>query len=141
MRFLVAPNTDEYMDRNSLWGLVWALRAAGHEALFPARPLDGFETAPICRELKVDVLFQLNRGRPYDLPKHIRHIAWFQDQPHIPRDLADRVQPTDLVYRVVPRADYEPDVNGRCFSGYLLLAMDESMLDAYVPPSEKSVDF
>jgi len=141
MRFLVTPNTDEYMDRNSLWGLVRALRAAGHEALFPTRAIDGFEISPICRQLRIDVLFQLNRGRPYDLPKTIRHVAWFQDQPSIPLDVADRVQSSDLVYRVVPRKDYDPDVKGRCFEGYLLLAMDETMIDAYVPPTQKSVDF
>jgi hypothetical protein len=141
MRFLVTPHTAEYMDRNSLWGLVRALRAAGHETFFPARPLDGFETASICRELGIDVLFQLNRGRPYDLPANIRHVAWFQDQPAVPADLADRVQPFDLVYRVVPRQEYEPDVRGRCFEGYLFLAMDEAMIHAYAPPAKKSVDF
>jgi Glycosyl transferases group 1 len=141
MRFLVSPNTDEYMDRNSLWGLVRALRAAGHETYFPARALDGFETGPLCRELGVDVLFQLNRGRPYDLPKNVRHVAWFQDQPAIPLDISDRVQSSDLIYRLIPRKEYEPDAKGRCFEGYLALAVDEAMIDSYVPPERKTVDF
>jgi len=141
MRFLIAPNTDEYMDRNSLWGLVRAMRAAGHETFFPARALDGFETAPICRALGIDVLFQLNRARPYDLPKAIRHVAWFQDPPNIPRDLAERCHSSDLVYGVIPRQGFHPDAKGRCFEGYLLLAMDETMIDAYVPPTQKSLDF
>ena len=141
MRFLISPNTDEYMDRNSLCGLVRALRAAGHEVYFPSRALDGFETTPICRELGIDVLFQLNRARPYDLPKNIRHIAWFQDPPLVPADLGERVQPSDIIYRVLPRQNYEPNITGRCHEGLLFLAMDEVAINAFVPPAEATVDF
>src|SRR5690242_1866023 len=129
------------MDRNSLWGLVRALRAAGHEVYFPRRPLDGYEAAHLCLDLGIDVFFALNRARAPDLPARVRHIAWFQDPPRIPADIANRVQTSDIVYWITTQKPGEPGVDGKCKTGYLFLAIDEKLLDSFVPPGAQTLDF
>jgi hypothetical protein len=140
MRFLLVPFSAHFQDSNMLRGLSKALRKLGQEVILLNQPLMGYEVETYCRDLAIDVLFQVNQPRPYDLPRPVRHITWFQD-PVIPADLIERIQPSDIVYQISGNGNHTPAVGGRCHTGYLFLGVDETMLDAFVPPQQKTVDF
>ncbi|HTV28370.1 MAG TPA: glycosyltransferase [Xanthobacteraceae bacterium] len=130
MRLLIAPNVANPYDQRMVEGLAAGFRVLGHEAIAVPGPLTEIDAAPVCKQLDLDVLIQVNKFRPLyaALPEKVRHITWFQDV--FPETLTDAalIKSTDIVYALG-----DPKVLGLntalpCYVGTLLTGIDDSTL-------------
>jgi hypothetical protein len=129
MRFLITPT--EYLSLNNAptarmaQALGRALTRLGHEAEAATRPLSGAEAVRACADQRVDVLMQINCLAPPGLPRHVRHIAWFQDVfPDTASSGSSQVRDTDLVYFLGDRSTLGFKTELACFCGSLFPGVD-----------------
>lgn len=105
MKFLLFPNFRHSFEFRILDALRYALEAQGHEACVSWRPTHSYIVSRMAKELKADVVFQVNRPRPMDEPldKGIRHITWIQDaRDETMQQLAETSVDGDIAYEMHP---------------------------------------
>lgn len=146
IRFLIVPNYANHYDQRMVAGLAAALRAIGHEAHALQSPMGEIEAAPLCQQLDIDVLIQVNRFRPtYEpLPAKVRHVAWFQDIFPATPD-ASEFHAGDIVYTLGDPGVLGLGVTPPCLVGTLLTGVDEAGLSTALSRQrtglKKPIDF
>lgn len=92
MKITLVPNTDDFYDRKQLYELAAEFKNAGYQTETFDQPITDISNK-VCEQsrispkaieenyknLKTDILFEVNRIRAKSLNKKTRHISWFQD--------------------------------------------------------------
>ena len=142
LRFVIAPNAPNAYDWRMVNGLAAGLRKNGHEAFALRRPLADGKAAEVCRLLRPDVLFEINRSRDpnHPLPEGVRHVGWWQD-PLMASNIGSVVRQDDIAYFAIDVEDFRTDIGTRCKVGILSYGVDEDAMEAAAASDSLAIDF
>lgn len=144
LRFLITPNYAAPYDRRMVAGLANGLRSIGHQAFPLTGPIDPNKLSARCNELSVDVVIQINRTRPNEvpLPPSVRYVSWFQDVfPDTNSHFADSFQHSDILYSLGDAEVLGLKTQLPCFVGSLVCGVDDSVFQFKPLRSTNDIDF
>ncbi len=132
LRFLITPNVACPYDQRMVKGLAQGLNRIGHYGAAVPAPLSSEELIRMCDSFSIDVVLQVNRTRDQEppLPKHIRHISWYQDV--YPETLDGFVEPfheSDILYSLGDPKVLGLNVEMPCYVGSLFTGVDDTILN------------
>ena len=98
MKLLIVPNFYSYYDINMISGLSQALTDLGLCNKILRSSVFDSDLNNIVKHGSFDCVLRINKFRPSELDKNVRHISWFQDFDLIDRVNADKVKDGDIIY-------------------------------------------
>ena len=125
-------------------GLAAGFHVIGHQALALPAPISAVELEKQCRELSMDVVFQVNRTRHPEvvLPPKVRYISWFQDVfPETTKCFAEGLHDSDILYALGDAEVLGLDAQLPCYVGSLVSGVDETVIDYSKGITSDPIDF
>ena len=143
LKILIAPG-DAAADRRVVAGLESGFRLVGQDAKALATPVESASLADLCDRDSIDVVIQVNRSRNpnVQLPKHVRHIAWYQDVfPTTLEGFTEGFRSGDILYALGDPVVLGLNVQVPCLVETLYTGVDEDAITGPLDDRRKLQDF